>query len=292
MNKGSYHGSRRVNVMVCLLLCVFIIMLIPETVFAANTNQIGITDDSGTENRTVINRPGSAENAGDLRELNVANNLTVTYQDGEGNLSGTLRILITLTLIALAPTIVIMMTSFTRILIVMHFVRSALGTQSAPPNQVLIGLSLFLTFFIMNPVITQINNEAVKPFEAGEITQTEFLDTAVQPLRQFMYGQTQTRDVRLFLDIANIGSVEDIDDIPTRCLVPAFIISELRTAFIIGFLIYIPFIVIDMVVASTLMSMGMMMLPPTTISMPFKILLFVLADGWNLVIGNLVKTFY
>ena len=152
-------------------------MLIPETVFAANTNQIGITDDSGTENRTVINRPGSAENAGDLRELNVANNLTVTYQDGEGNLSGTLRILITLTLIALAPTIVIMMTSFTRILIVMHFVRSALGTQSAPPNQVLIGLSLFLTFFIMNPVITQINNEAVKPFEAGEITQTEFLDT-------------------------------------------------------------------------------------------------------------------
>ena len=292
MNRGSFHGSRRVGILGCLLLCVFIIICMPEKVLAANVNEIGITDDSGNENRTVVNRPGSAEDAGDLRELNVANNLTLTYQDGEGNLSGPLRILITLTLIALAPTLVIMMTSFTRILIVMHFVRSALGTQSAPPNQVLIGLTLFLTFFIMNPVITQINDEAVKPFEAGELTQTEFLETAVQPLRQFMYGQTQTKDVRLFLDIAKIESVEDIDDIPTRCLVPAFIISELRTAFIIGFLIYIPFIVIDMVVASTLMSMGMMMLPPTTISMPFKILLFVLADGWSLVIGNLVKTFY
>ena len=292
MNRGSFHGSRRVSIIGCLLLCVFIIMCMPKKVLAANVNEIGITDDSGTENRTVVNRPGTAQDAGDLRELNVANNLTLTYQDGEGNLSGPLRILITLTLIALAPTLVIMMTSFTRILIVMHFVRSALGTQSAPPTQVLVGLSLFLTFFIMNPVINQINTEAVKPFEAGELTQTEFLETAVGPLRQFMYGQTQTKDVRLFLDIANIDSVEDIDDIPTRCLVPAFVISELRTAFIIGFLIYIPFIVIDMVVASTLMSMGMMMLPPTTISMPFKILLFVLADGWNLVIGNLVKTFY
>ncbi len=291
MNRVFYHGSRRMSVIGCLLLCVFVMMINPLRIYAANVNDIGITDNSGN-NRTVINDPGTAEDSGDLRELNVANNLTVTYQDGEGNLSGTLRILITLTLIALAPMIVIMMTSFTRILIVMHFVRSALGTQSAPPNQVLIGLSLFLTFFIMNPVITQINNEAVRPFEAGEITQTEFLETAVQPLREFMYGQTQTKDVRLFLDIDGIASVEDIDDIPTRCLVPAFIISELRTAFIIGFLIYIPFIVIDMVVASTLMSMGMMMLPPTTISMPFKILLFVLADGWSLVIGNLVKTFY
>lgn len=144
----------------------------------------------------------------------------------------------------------------------------------------------------MNPVITDINTNAVKPFEAGEMTQQEFIDTAMQPLREFMYPQTQTKDVRLFMDIAKIEDVESIDDIPTRVLVPAFVISELRRAFIIGFLIYIPFIVIDMVVASTLMSMGMMMLPPTTISMPFKILLFVLADGWNLVIGNLVKTFY
>ena len=293
MNICFLGRSRPGCIIGCLLLCVFLAVISPTGVYAAEVNNIGITNDEGVnENRTVINEPGTAEDAQDLRELNVANNLTVTYQDGEGNVSGTLRILITLTLIALAPTLVIMMTSFTRILIVMHFVRSALGTQSAPPNQVLIGLSLFLTFFIMNPVITQINDTAVKPFEAGELTQTEFLDTAVQPLREFMYGQTQTKDVRLFLDIAKIESVENLDDIPTRVLVPAFMISELRTAFIIGFLIYIPFIVIDMVVASTLMSMGMMMLPPTTISMPFKILLFVLADGWSLVIGNLVKTFY
>ena len=144
----------------------------------------------------------------------------------------------------------------------------------------------------MSPVITQINETAIQPFEAGEITQEEFVETAMDPLREFMYGQTQKKDVRLFLDIAKIGDVESIDDIPNNVLIPSFIISELRTAFIIGFLLYIPFIVIDMVVASTLMSMGMMMLPPTTISMPFKILLFVLADGWNLVIGNLVRTFY
>ncbi len=293
MNICIFHGSRPGRLTGCLLLCIFLVILLPHRISAAEVNDLGITDTEGiNENRTVINDPGTAENAGDLRELNVANDLTVTYQDGQGNLSGALRILITLTLIALAPTLVIMMTSFTRILIVMHFVRSALGTQSAPPNQVLVGLSLFLTFFIMSPVITQINNEAVKPFEAGQISQTEFFDTAVQPLREFMYGQTQTKDVRLFLDIDGTDTVNSIDDIPTRVLVPAFMISELRTAFIIGFLVYIPFIVIDMVVASTLMSMGMMMLPPTTISMPFKILLFVLADGWNLVIGNLVKTFY
>ncbi len=271
-----------------------LVCLVPVRAAAVDSayNDIGIIDeDDINENNTVINRPGSAENADDLKELNVSNDLTLTYRDGQGNLTGTLRILITLTLIALAPTIVIMMTSFSRILIVLHFVRTALGTQTAPPNQVLVGLSLFLTFFIMNPVITEINENAIKPFEAGEIQQEEFIETALKPLREFMYGQTMKKDVRMFLDIEGIESVDNVDDIPTRVLVPSFMISELRTAFIIGFLIYIPFIVIDMVVASTLMSMGMMMLPPTTISMPFKILLFVLADGWNLVIVNLVKTF-
>lgn len=254
-------------------------------------DSLGMSDDSGRPG-TVVNEPGSAETGDDLRELNVGNNLSVTYRDGQGNLSGSLRILIILTLMALAPTLIIMLTSFTRIIVVLHFTRAALGTQTAPPNQVLIGLTLFLTFFIMNPVITQINDTAVKPFEAGEITQQEFFSTAMDPLREFMYGQTQTKDVRLFMDIAKMDTVESLEDIPNTVLIPAFVISELRTAFIIGFLIYIPFIVIDMVVASTLMSMGMMMLPPTTISMPFKILLFVLADGWNLIIGNLVKTFY
>ncbi|HOO28370.1 MAG TPA: flagellar type III secretion system pore protein FliP [Lachnospiraceae bacterium] len=293
MNKQGMRRGKGVMIFFCLLVCAMgLFLLKPVTVKASDVNDIGITEDTENENKTVISDPGTAETADDLKELNVANNLSVTYQDGEGNLSGTLRIFIILTLIALAPTLLIMMTSFTRIIIVLHFVRSALGTQTAPPNQVLIGLSLFLTFFIMNPVITQINTTAVQPFEAGEINQQEFLETAAKPLREFMYGQTQTKDVRLFLDIEGIDGVESLDEIPTRVLVPSFIISELRTAFIIGFLLYIPFIIIDMVVASTLMSMGMMMLPPTTISMPFKILLFILADGWNLVIGNLVKTFY
>ncbi len=275
-----------------LVYLVAFLFMSPTSVYASDVNDLGITTEAEPRYPTVIREPGTATEAADIRDLNVSNNLSITYTDEQGNLSGALRILIILTLIALAPFLVIMMTSFTRILVVLHFVRQALGTQTAPPNQVLVGLTLFLTFFIMNPVITQINDTAVKPFEAGQMTQTEFVETAVQPLREFMYPQTQTKDVRLFMDIAKIDSVESIDDIPTRVLVPAFVISELRRAFIIGFLIYIPFIVIDMVVASTLMSMGMMMLPPTTISMPFKILLFVLADGWNLVIGNLVKTFY
>ena len=207
-------------------------------------------------------------------------------------MNGTLKILITLTLIALAPTLLIMMTSFTRVIIVLHFTRAALNTQTAPPNQVLIGLALFLTFFIMKPTLTEVYQEAVVPFEEGTITQDEFFEKGIKPLREFMYSETQTSDVRLFLEISNEEWDGTLDGIPLAVLVPAFIIGELRQAFIIGFIIYIPFIVIDMVVASTLMSMGMMMLPPTTISMPFKILLFVLADGWNLIILNLVKTYY
>ena len=291
-NRGSIGGRRGLIVFCFLAYLVAFFFMSPTTAYASETDPLGITRETGPERPTVIREPGSATEAADIRDLNVSNNLSVTYTDAQGNLSGTLRILIILTLIAMAPFLVLMMTSFTRILVVLHFVRTAIGTQTAPPNQVLVGLTLFLTFFIMNPVITDINNNAVKPFEAGEITQEEFLETAQVPLREFMYPQTQTKDVRLFMDIAKIESVETIEEIPMRVLVPAFAISELRRAFIIGFLIYIPFIVIDMVVASTLMSMGMMMLPPTTISMPFKILLFVLADGWNLVIGNLVRTFY
>lgn len=298
MNSIFFRISKRV-IFFCLIVCIAIFYFMsPINTYATertpDRNDLGITDDtiSGTTHPTVINEPGSAESADDLRDLNVSNGLSITYRDEEGNLSGALRILITLTLVTLIPTILMMMTSFTRILIVLHFLRTAIGTQTAPPNQVLIGLSLFLTLFIMNPTLTQINENALKPFEAGEITQQEFFKEAVDPLREFMYGQTQKKDVRLFLDIDGTASVETLDDIPTRVLVPAFMISELRTAFIIGFVIYIPFIVIDMVVASTLMAMGMMMLPPTTISTPFKILLFVLADGWSLVIGNVVKTFY
>ncbi len=258
---------------------------------SSSYDTIGILRD-GYDAPTVIDEPGASDDRSDLNELNIGNNLNITYSYGDGNLSGPLRMLITLTLVAMAPLLILMLTSFTRIIVVLHFVRAAVGTQTAPPNQVLVGLTLFLTFFIMQPTINEINTTAVQPFEAGEITQQEFTETAMAPLREFMYGQTQMKDVRLFMDIAQIEDVEGIDDIPNAVLIPSFVISELRTAFIIGFLIYIPFIVIDMVVASTLMSMGMMMLPPTTISLPFKILLFVLADGWNLVIGSLVKTFY
>ncbi|MBP3458297.1 MAG: flagellar type III secretion system pore protein FliP [Lachnospiraceae bacterium] len=244
------------------------------------------------ENRTNIREPGTSEDADELSELNIANNLTVTYNDGNGSIAGALRIMLILTGIALAPILIICLTSFTRILIVMHFTRSALNTQTAPPNQVLLALSLFLTFFIMNPVITEINETAIKPFEAGEIDQEEALELGMKPLREFMCGQTMTKDAKVFCEIGGYEWTGDIEDIPTSVLIPSFMVSELRTAFIIGFVIYIPFIVIDMVVASALMSMGMMMLPPTTISMPFKILLFVLADGWNLIIVELVKTFY
>lgn len=285
--KKSFAAKKIIKI-ICLLMTVGILCIIPrlDVEATADTNLTGETDI-----RTNIEEPGSAQSQEDLSELNIANNLTVTYNDGNGQVNGTLRILLTLTMIALAPTLLIMLTSFTRVIIVLHFTRAALNTQTAPPNQVLIGLALFLTYFIMQPTITQVYQEAIVPFEEGTITQEEFFDAGIEPFRQFMYGQTQTKDVRVFMDISGQEWDGSLEGIPLAVLIPSFIIGELRQAFIIGFLIYIPFIVIDMVVSSTLMSMGMMMLPPTIISMPFKILLFVLADGWNLIIVNLIKTF-
>ncbi len=245
------------------------------------------------QNRTNINDPGTAKTPEELAELNIANNLTITLSDGNGELSGTLRVLLVLTAISVLPILLITLTSFTRILIVLHFTRQALNTQSAPPNQVLIAIALFLTFFIMQPVFSKIYTEAVVPYDAGELGFEEAFKVAAEPLREFMFKQTQVKDIDVFMQISNNAwDNESMEQVPTAVLIPGFIVSELRTAFIIGFIIYVPFIVIDMVVASVLMSMGMMMLPPTTISMPFKILLFVLADGWNLVIVNLVRTFY
>lgn len=258
-----------------LLLCL-LTFFYPRIVYATGADEIGAT--SSIDNET-----------GDDFNINISSNA------GSAGLSGALQILLVLTVISLAPSILIMVTSFTRILIVLHFTRSALGTQTTPPNQILIGLSLFLTLFIMSPVFSKVNTEALQPLSEGKITQEQAIEKGIEPLREFMFQQTNRKDLKLFLEIGNISS-EDLDgnkeNIPTTVLIPAFIISELRTAFIIGFLIYLPFIIIDMVVASTLMSMGMMMLPPTTISMPFKILLFIMADGWNLIIGQVVKTFY
>lgn len=281
---------KKIIKIICLLMTVGILCIIPEVDAKASSVDAASTGES--QLRTNIEEPGSADSAEDLSELNIANNLTVTVNNGNGQVNGTLRILLTLTLIAIAPILLIMLTSFTRVIIVLHFTRAALNTQTAPPNQVLIGLALFLTYFIMQPTLTEVYQEAVVPFDEGVITQEEFLETGIEPLREFMYRQTQTKDVKVFMDISGTEWDGTLDGIPLSILVPSFIIGELRQAFIMGFVIYIPFIVIDMVVASTLMSMGMMMLPPTTISMPFKILLFMLADGWNLIIVNLVETFY
>ncbi len=292
-----FFSGKQLMLAICLLFTVGILFLNSSATALAMENTDSLsgreTNLTGTtDTRTNINEPGSAEDADDLKELNVANNLTITYDNGNGNVAGPVRILIILTMIALAPALIIMLTSFTRIFIVLHFTRTALNTQTVPPNQVLIGIALFLTFFIMNPIISEINETALQPFDRGEITQEQAIEAGMEPLREFMYGQTQVKDVRMFMEIADQEWDGSLSGIPSSVLIPSFIVSELRTAFIIGFLIYIPFIVIDMVVASALMSMGMMMLPPTTISMPFKILLFVLADGWNLIIGGLVKTFY
>ena len=227
----------------------------------------------------------------------INNGLSITYNNDTGAVSTPIKALLVLTIISLAPSILNMMTSYTRIIIVLHFLRTAIGTQTAPPNQILVGLALFLTFFIMWPTFQQINEDAIQPLDNGDITIEEAYKAAETPIRDFMYGQTQEKDLHLFMDIDGEDypdqmTLELYYDVPMTTVIPAFIISELRYAFIMGFLIYIPFIVIDMVVASVLMSMGMMMLPPTTISLPFKILLFILADGWNLVIGSVVKTFY
>ena len=211
--------------------------------------------------------------------------------EGDGEIALPLKIAFILTILTLAPSILIMLTSFTRVVVVLSFLRQALGTQQMPPNQVIIGLSLFLTFFIMSPVAMEIKANALDPLSRNEVPREKALELAMEPIRKFMFGQTGEKDLALFVRIAGIERPKTPDDIPTHVLIPAFIIGELKKAFQIGFLIYIPFIVLDMVVASVLLSMGMMMLPPIMISLPFKLMLFVLVDGWHLVVGSLVKSF-
>ncbi len=299
-NKSKeYKIGRELRKIAYMLCMVAMIVLADIAVVRATSEDDGaraeqILDNSleDEENRTNLNDAGTAQTGEDLKELNIANRFTVTYDSGNGELNGNLRILLILTAIAVLPILLVTLTSFTRILIVLHFTRQALNTQSAPPNQVLIAISLFLTFYIMQPVFGKIYTEAVVPYDAGEIGFEEAVQIAADPMRNFMFEQTQRDDINVFMQISNTAwDGETLAQVPTTVLIPSFIVSELRTAFIIGFMIYVPFIVIDMVVASVLMSMGMMMLPPTTISMPFKILLFVLADGWNLVIVYLVQTF-
>ena len=233
-----------------------------------------------------------------LASLNAADTIpipTITIGVGEStnpaDFVKTIQIIILLTILTLAPSILVLMTSFTRIVIVLHFLRQALGTQQMPPSQVVVGLSLFLTFFVMSPVINQINEKALQPYLKKEITQKEAFNNAIKPLRKFMLKQTREKDLALFLSFTKTKRPKNINEVSTMTIIPAFVLSELKTAFQMGFLIYIPFLVLDMVVASVLLSMGMMMLPPVMVSLPFKLMLFVLADGWNLLVGSLIRSF-
>jgi len=218
-------------------------------------------------------------------------NLGLTSTDNPKKVATALEILAMLTVLSVAPAILLMMTSFTRLIVVFGFLRMALGTQQMPPNQVLIGLSLFLTFFIMQPVWSVANSDGIQPYLQEKIGFEEALKRVEAPVRNFMFNQTREADLALFVRLAKLEDPKDKNAIPTTVLVPAFMISELKTAFEIGFILYVPFLIIDMVISSVLLSMGMMMLPPVLISLPFKLLLFVLVDGWNLLIGSLVKSF-
>lgn len=242
------------NILMVLSICFFIFLLVPQEARAA-----GISLDLGS---TPVEQTSSA-----------------------------VQIFLIMTVLSLVPTILVLMTSFTRIVVVLSFVRNAIGTQQLPPNQVIIGLSLILTFFVMAPTFTQINTNAIKPYIANTITKEEALTKAEAPMREFMIKQTREKDLALFVSLSKLPQPKTYGDIPTYVLVPSFVISELKTAFQIGFAIFIPFMIIDMIVASTLMSMGMMMLPPMMISLPFKILLFVIVDGWYLIVQSLVASF-
>ena len=265
------------------VLIALLVLLIPTQVSAS---AVPSAEDINTPNVQNTNGEPVRRATDDIN-----NGFSIVYNNEEGSLSAPLKILIVLTVLSIAPAIMIMMTSFTRIIVALHFLRTALGTNTAPPNQVMVGLALFLTFFIMFPTFQKINENAIQPLDRGEITQDEAIQEVIKPFRDFMLSQAKEKDIDLFCEIAGV-TYETSDDIPTTVLIPGFIVSELRQAFVMGFLIYIPFIVIDMVVSSVLMSMGMMMLPPTTISIPFKVLLFILADGWDLLIGSVVRTFY
>jgi len=219
-------------------------------------------------------------------------NIGIDTAQKPAEVSQSLQILLLITLLSLAPAILIMMTSFTRIIVVLSFMRSALATQQMPPNQILIGLALFLTFFVMAPTWQAVNHNSLQPYLKGQITQEEAFRRGMEPIRSFMFKQTREKDLALFVSLAHIPRPHNYNDIPNYVLIPAFSISELKTAFQIGFVLFIPFLVIDMIVASTLMSMGMLMLPPMMISLPLKILLFIMVDGWNLLVRSLIMSFH
>jgi len=217
--------------------------------------------------------------------------LTLGKASGPGQVSSAMQVVVLMTVLSLAPAILIMFTSFIRMVVVLSFVRQALGTAQTPPNQVLIGLALFLTLFIMSPVISQIRKDAWDPYMAGSITLESAYDKAAAPLKRFMLKQTREKDLDLFMRASGSGRVSGPEEIPMQVAASSFMVSELKTSFQMGFMIYLPFLVLDLIVASVLMSMGMMMLPPATVSLPFKLMLFVLVDGWSLIVGSLINSF-
>jgi flagellar biosynthesis protein FliP len=243
---------------------------------------------------TLLASAACAQTTAPTRPSPMSGGVTVDRGGNTGldvRISGPLQIMLLLTLISFIPSIVIMMTSFTRVVVVLGFLRNALGTQQIPPTPVLVGLALFLTFFIMRPVLLEVNDEALRPYMDGKIEMAEAAQRAVGPIRVWMFKQTRKEDLALFIELSNSKRPDTLADIPTHVLVPAFTISELRRAFEIGFILYVPFLIIDMVISSALLSMGMMMLPPMMLSVPFKLLLFVLVDGWGLLVGNLARGF-
>ena len=215
----------------------------------------------------------------------------MTSANGQVQMTMPVQIMILMTLLTFLPAIIISLSSFTRIIIVFHFLRQALGTQEAPSNQILIGLALFLSFFIMNPTLTAMYNNAYEPWSKGEIDQSQAIDRGAAPLKQFMLRSTREKDLQLFVELSGGPKPTGPDDLPMRAVMPAFMISEIKTAFQIGFVLFLPFLVIDMVVSSVLLSMGMMQLPPVMVSLPFKVLLFIMVDGWGLVVSSLVKSY-
>ena len=215
----------------------------------------------------------------------------VGSSDNPQDVSVTLQILLLMTILALAPSIMIMTTAYLRIIIVFHFLKSALGTQQMPPGQLLAGVALFITFFVMAPTWNKVNEEALKPLMDEKITTEEAYNKGIEPIREFMFRNVRDEDLGLFISLANMKRPDNRSELPTYIVIPAFVISELRTGFIIGFFLFIPFLMVDMIISSILMSMGMMMLPPMLVSLPFKILLFILVDGWNLIIGSVVRSF-
>ncbi|HOP29201.1 MAG TPA: flagellar type III secretion system pore protein FliP [Spirochaetota bacterium] len=233
----------------------------------------------------------SAQNVGGVNMPIPKIAFNITEATGAKDVALSLQILFLLSILTLAPSIIIMMTAFTRVVIVLDFVKRALSLQQMPPNQVIVGLSLFLTFFIMAPTLTEMNDKALQPYLNGQISNQQFFDRGMAPMRDFMFRQTREKDIALFVKLSKIEKPKSRKDIPSYCLIPAFMISELRIAFEIGVFLFLPFIVIDMIIASALMAMGMIMLPPVMISLPFKLILFILVDGWNLLVYELVRSF-